>query len=56
VLVRAAEGHLGDQAWHQHTMATMLDGRVDGGDAWDGVAYLHDTRELETELHASGLS
>jgi hypothetical protein len=25
---------------------------VDGG---DGVVYLHDSRELETELHTSGL-
>jgi SAM-dependent methyltransferase len=55
VFVRAAAGNLGDQAWHQHTLATMRDGRVHDGDAWDDVAYLHDTRELETELHAAGL-
>ncbi|PRY19157.1 ubiquinone/menaquinone biosynthesis C-methylase UbiE [Pseudosporangium ferrugineum] len=55
VLVRAAAGHLGDPAWHEHTMATMRDGRVVGGDAWDDAAYLHDVRELETELQAAGL-
>jgi SAM-dependent methyltransferase len=55
VLVRAAAGHLGDQAWHEHTLATMRDGRVHGGDDWDDAAYLHDTRELEAELHTAGL-
>lgn len=55
VLVRAAAGHLGDPAWHEHTMATMRDGRVHGGDAWDDAAYLHDVRELETELQSAGL-
>lgn len=55
VFVRAAAGHLGDRAWHEHTMATMHDGRVHGGDAWDDAAYLHDTRELETELLDAGL-
>nr|WP_245666031.1 methyltransferase domain-containing protein [Actinoplanes subtropicus] len=55
VLVRAAADHLGDRAWHEHTMATMRDGRVHGGNAWDDAAYLHDTRELETELHDAGL-
>jgi hypothetical protein len=29
---------------------------VDGGDAWDGVAYLHDTPELAAELRTAGLS
>lgn len=33
----------------------MRDGRAHGGDAWDDTAYLHDTRELETELHSAGL-
>jgi SAM-dependent methyltransferase len=55
VFVRAAGDQLGDQTWHQHTLSTMLDGRVDSGDAWDNVAYLHDPRELEAELQASGL-
>jgi len=55
VFVRAADGDLGDPAWHEHTLTTMRHGHVDGGDAWDDVAYLHDTRELETELHAAGL-
>jgi hypothetical protein len=36
-------------------MATMRDGLVHGGDAWDDAAYLHDPRELETELHGAGL-
>lgn len=55
VFVRAAAGHLGDPAWHEHTMATMRAGRVHGGDAWDDAAYLHDVRELETELQTAGL-
>jgi hypothetical protein len=36
-------------------MATMRDGRVHDGDDWDDAAYLHDTHELETELHCAGL-
>jgi SAM-dependent methyltransferase len=55
VFVRAAAGDLGDPAWHEHTLATMRHGHVDRGDGWDEVAYLHDTRELETELYAAGL-
>lgn len=55
VLVRAAAGHLGDRAWHEHTMTTMRDGRVHGADSWDDAAYLHDTQELETELQCAGL-
>lgn len=43
VFFRAAGGDLGDRRWHQHTLATMPNGRVDEGDAWDAVAYLHDT-------------
>jgi hypothetical protein len=36
-------------------MATMREGRVHDGDDWDDAAYLHDTHELETELHCAGL-
>lgn len=55
VLVRAAEGRLGDRVWHRHTLASLRDGQVDGGTGWDDVAYLHDTHELESELHTAGL-
>jgi SAM-dependent methyltransferase len=55
VFVRAAAGDLGDPARHAHTMTSMRDGRVDSADAWDRVAYLHDTRELELELDVAGL-
>jgi len=55
VFVRAAAGELGDPAGHRHTLATIRDGRVDSGDAWVQVAYLHDPHELETELHTAGL-
>jgi SAM-dependent methyltransferase len=55
VLVRAAEGRLGDRVWHRHTLASIRDGRVDNATGWDGVAYLHDTHELDTELQTAGL-
>ena len=55
VFVRAAAGDLGDPTWHEHTLASMRHGRVDDGDAWDQVAYLHDTHELATELRTAGL-
>jgi SAM-dependent methyltransferase len=54
VLVRAAAGELADPARHQHTLASMRDGRVDG-DSWDQVAYLHDPAELAAELQAVDL-
>ncbi|MET3429573.1 SAM-dependent methyltransferase [Actinoplanes tereljensis] len=55
VFVRAAAGELGDPARHRHTVASMRHGHVEEGDGWDRVAYLHDTRELETELRTAGL-
>jgi SAM-dependent methyltransferase len=55
VFVRAAGGDLGDATWHEHTRESMRHGRVNGGDDWDDVAYLHDPGELESELHAAGL-
>jgi len=55
VFVHAVAGDLGDPARHEHTLKSMRHGRVDGGDDWDHVAYLHDPSELETELHAAGL-
>lgn len=56
VFVRAAAGELHDQAWHEHTMATMRCGQVQRGNTWDSVAYLHDAAELKTELEAAGLT
>jgi SAM-dependent methyltransferase len=56
VFVRAAAGELADPAHHAHTLATMQAGRVEGGDAWDEVAYLHDPADLATELRTAGLT
>jgi SAM-dependent methyltransferase len=55
VFVRAAADEIADPVWHQHTLASMRDGHVDEAGPWDQVVYLHDTRELETELGAAGL-
>ncbi|WP_250003675.1 class I SAM-dependent methyltransferase [Actinoplanes sp. M2I2] len=56
VLVRAAAGELGDPARHAHTLASVRHGRVeDATTTWDEVAYLHDSRELATELETAGL-
>jgi SAM-dependent methyltransferase len=56
VLVKAAEGLLGDPVWHQHTLAMMRDGRADGDGAWDAVTYRHDPVELRTEVCAAGFT
>jgi SAM-dependent methyltransferase len=56
VFARASLGELADPARHRHTLASMRDGRVDGGDTWDEVAYLHDPGELAAELTAAGLA
>lgn len=55
VFVRAAAGELHDPTWHEHTLATMRDGRVDRGNTWDTVAYLHDVHELKVELQTASL-